>query len=144
MGDRGGSGSSGGNGKRGPQRSAASTPESFAASENTDAGRALAEAARQRDALSTGVSIAERIAPQPIGAAMALGNAMGAASERVLARNPDAVRTIPGDPGGVYGNVGGMDYSNRADYPGSNKTGRGNATRRGDRLGTAATMTLYG
>lgn len=129
MGDR-GSGST-----KGPKRSAASTPATFAASENTPAGKALAEAARQRAGLSTGVRVASVVAPGPIGAAMTLGNAMGAASESVLAKNPQAVKEIPGVPGGVYGNVGGVDYSNRADYPGSDKTGRGNGKRRGDRLG---------
>lgn len=108
---------------------------------------ALAEARRQRDTLSTPVKIASVLAPGPIGTALTIGNAMGAASEGVLAKNPDKLKTIPGQPGGVYGNVGGVDYSNRADYPGSDKTGRGNARRRGDRIGgqpfSPAATTLY-
>jgi hypothetical protein len=110
---------------------------------NTPAGRALAEAKRQREGLKTGVKIAATLAPSPIGAGMTLGNMMGEASEKVLAANPDKVKTIPGVPGGVYGNVGGMTYSNRADYPGSPSEKSAKRTGRKDRLGAAA-MTLYG
>ena len=62
---------------------------------------------------------------------------------RVLAANPEKMKTIPGVPGGVYGNVGGMTYSNRADYPGSPSEKSAKRTGRQDRLGAAA-VTLYG
>lgn len=89
---------------------------------------ALAEAQRQRplsDKIAKGLRAVATLAGMPgMSAAIGLGDAMGSASEDVLAQHPEAIHSIPGVPGGIYGRVDGMMYSNRADVPGYN-TGLG-------------------
>lgn len=91
---------------------------------------ALEIAAKQRADLGPGVTAAETILgmmPAPgMAAALKLGNMMGAASETALQNevntNPNAdVHADPNHPGGVFGRIGGMMYSNRADVPGYNQ-----------------------
>ena len=86
------------------------------------AQQTLAEARRQRALQAPYVDAATTIVgmlPMPgMATALRLGNWMSKKSEDVLAANPAALRSIPNVPGGMYGQVNGMNYSNRADYPG--------------------------
>lgn len=88
----------------------------------------FAEARRQRDLQKQGLDAAQTIlglmpaGPLPLGMGFGLGRWMGRKSEEVLSQNPEAMHSIPDDPGGMYGTVNGMAYSNRAEYPGHSLT----------------------